>query len=135
VCVGVCVWGEGLKRALARPTPAADKGSRLRKYQPDFLKYGFSCTTKNSVDYPQCVICSEVLAHKSLKPVKLKEQDLKMQKTVVSDYTTVPAKALAASYEVAYLVAQSKKAHTIAESLIRPAAVAMTRAMHGEKNI
>ena len=60
------------RRALAGPTPAADKGSRLRKYQPDFLKYGFSCTTKNSIDYPQCVICSEVLAHESLKPVKLK---------------------------------------------------------------
>ncbi len=136
------------------PTPAADKGLRLRKYQPDFLKYGFSCTTKNNIDYPQCVICSEVLAHESLKPAKLKrhletkhssfidkpidffqrrEQELSRQKTVVSEYSTVPAKALAASYEVAYLVAQSKKAHTIAESLIRPAAVAMTRAMHGEK--
>ena len=62
VCVWVCVFGGGgifylffFKRALAGPTPAADKGSRLRKYQPDFLKYGFSCTTKNSVDYPQWV--------------------------------------------------------------------------------
>ncbi len=136
------------------PKPAVDKGLRLRKYQPDFLKYGFSYTTKNNIDYPQCVICSEVLVHESLKPAKLKrhletkhssfidkpidffqrrEQELSRQKTVVSEYSTVPAKALAASYEVAYLVAQSKKAHTIAESLIRPAAVAMTRAMHGEK--
>ena len=90
----------------------------------------------------------EVLAEESMKPVKLKrhletkhsslidepidffqrrEQELKRQKTVVSEYSTVPAKALAASYEVAYLVAQSEKAHTIAESLIHPAAV--TRAL------
>ena len=52
---------------------------------------------------------------------------------MVSEYATVPAKALAAIYEVTYLVAQSKKPHTIAESLICPAAIAMIRAMHGEK--
>lgn len=73
------------------------------------------------------------LIHKPLDFFQHREQELKTQKTVVSEYATVPAKALAASYEVAYLVAQSKKAHTITETLIRPAAVAMTRAMHGEK--
>uniref|UniRef100_A0A8C6S3X4 DUF4371 domain-containing protein n=1 Tax=Neogobius melanostomus TaxID=47308 RepID=A0A8C6S3X4_9GOBI len=118
----------------------------FRRYQTEFLKYGFVCTVK--IEY-QCVVCSEVLAHESLKPTKLKRhletkhstykdkpldffqrkaKELRCQKTVVTEYATVPAKALAASYEVA----QSKKAHTIAESLIRPA-VAMTRAMHGEK--
>ena len=38
-----------------------------------------------------------------------------------------------ASYEVAYLIPQRKEAHTIGEYLIKPAAVAMCRAMHGEK--
>lgn len=148
--------------AAAPPPPETRKAPghgniracKLRKYQPDFLKYGFTSMTKNNTEYPQCVICTEVLAHESMKPAKLKrhletkhstytdkpieffrrkEQELRCQKTVVSEYATVPAKALAASYEVAYLVAQSKKAHTIAESLVRPAAVAMTKAMHGVK--
>ena len=138
-----------------RKAPAADLASnKRRKYQTDFLQYGFTCLAKNEVEYPQCVLCSEVLAHESLKPVKLKrhlqtkhpsyidkpldffrrkEGELQSQKTTVREHSTIPVKALLASYEVAYLVAQSKKPHTIAESLIRPAAIAMTRAMHGEK--
>lgn len=51
----------------------------------------------------------------------------------MSEYATVTAKVLVASYEVAFLVAQSEKPHTIDESLVHPAAIAMTRAMHSEK--
>lgn len=39
---------------------AADiQDCKLCKYRPDFLKYGFACTTKTNINYPQC---SEVLA-------------------------------------------------------------------------
>ncbi|KAK5863610.1 hypothetical protein PBY51_000631 [Eleginops maclovinus] len=62
-----------------------------------------------------------------------KEAALHGQKTVVHSQATVPTKALAASYKVAHLVAKAQKPHTIAESLILPAAIAMTTAMHGEK--
>ncbi|XP_076054451.1 zinc finger BED domain-containing protein 5-like [Oratosquilla oratoria] len=62
-----------------------------------------------------------------------KEKDLQGQKQVITQRTTTPAKAQTASYAVAYLIAQRKEAHTIGEDLIKPAAVAMCRAMHGEK--
>ena len=128
--------------------------TRRRHYQKEFLKYGFTCQVKGNLDHPQCVICGDVLANESLKPVKLKrhletrhpeeatkqmtfflrkEAALQGQKTAVHEQATLPAKALAASYEVAHLVAKAQKPHTIAESLILPAAIAMTTAMHGEK--
>ncbi len=95
-----------------------------------------------------------MLANDSLKPVKLirhlqtkhpmlkdkpvdffrrKESALTGQKQTMTSQTTLPVKALTASYEVAHLVAKAKKPHTIAESLIRPAAMAICRTMFGDK--
>ena len=62
-----------------------------------------------------------------------KEAALHRQKTIVHGQANLPTKALAASYEVAHLVAKAQKPHTIGESLILPAAIAMTTAIHGEK--
>lgn len=45
--------------------------SKSRKYREEFIKYGFVCQVVNAVQHPQCVVCSEVLAHESLKPVKM----------------------------------------------------------------
>ncbi len=126
---------------------------KRRKYQKEFIQYGFTCHAKNQVEHPQCVLCGHILANESLKPVKMKrhletrhpdhaqkpiqffqrkETALLGQKSVIYGQATVPTKALAASYEVAHLVAKAQKPHTIAESLLLPAATAMTGAMHGE---
>ncbi len=128
--------------------------SKCRKYREEFIQYGFTCVIVNEVQHPQCVVCTEVLAHESLKPVKMlrhlktkhpslaakpvdffrrKERELQGQKKVLTKQTTIPAKAQQASYEVAYLIAQAKKPHTIGETLIKPAAIAISRAMHGDK--
>lgn len=45
--------------------------SKARKYREEYIKYGFTCIVINQVQHPQCVVCSEVLAHESLKPVKM----------------------------------------------------------------
>lgn len=55
------------------------------------------------------------------------------QKQVLTTQTTTTTKLQAASYEVSYLIAKSKKPHTIGETLILPAAKAMCQAMDNEK--
>lgn len=128
--------------------------SKARKYREEYIKYGFTCIVINQVQHPQCVVCSEVLAHESLKPVKMqrhlntkhpsltdkptdffrrKEKELQGQKKVIFKQTAIPTKAQKASYEVAYLIAKTKKPHTIGETLIKPAAIVMSRVMHGDK--
>ena len=56
------------------------------------------------------------------------------QQKVLTKQQTIPAKAQKASYEVAYLIAQVKKPHTIGKSLNKPAAVAINLAMHRDKS-
>ncbi|XP_060865035.1 zinc finger BED domain-containing protein 5-like [Metopolophium dirhodum] len=63
--------------------------------------------------------------------VRQREQ-LEKQSTSFIKQTSVPTKALLASYKVAFRVAQSKKPHTIAEELILPSAIDMVSTMIGE---
>ncbi len=129
--------GISTQRGLTAKTKGLE--SKPRKYDGQYIKYRFTCITINNEPRTQCVVCSEVLANDSLKPVKLirhlqtKHPMLKGQKQTMTSQTTLPVKALTASYEVAHLVAKAKKLHTIAESLIRPAAMAICRTMFGDK--
>jgi hypothetical protein len=43
------------------------KDTRKRKYQKEFIKYGFTSIVNNGEERPQCVICCEVLANESFK--------------------------------------------------------------------
>ena len=45
---------------------------KKRKYNEDFLRYGFSSLVTAGIEKPQCVICNEVLSAESMKPNKLK---------------------------------------------------------------
>uniref|UniRef100_A0A3Q1AGL5 HAT C-terminal dimerisation domain-containing protein n=1 Tax=Amphiprion ocellaris TaxID=80972 RepID=A0A3Q1AGL5_AMPOC len=119
--------------------------SKSRKYREEYIQYGFTCIIINEVQHPQCVVCTEVLANENLKPVKMLRhlktkhpflaRELQGQKKVISSQTTIPTKAQKASYEVACLIAQAKKPHTIGETLIKPAAVAICWTMHGDKQV
>lgn len=89
--------------------------SKCRKYRDEFIQYGFTCVIVNGVQHPQCVVCTEVLAHESLKPVKMlrdlktkhsslavkpvdffqrKERELQGQKKVLTKKTTIPAQRI-----------------------------------------
>jgi len=61
-----------------------------------------------------------------------KKRSLDSQKSCIVQATKVNEKALRASFLVAIRVAQEKKPHTIAETLIMPAAIDMCREMFEE---
>lgn len=113
-----------------------------RKYDCDYLKFGFTSIEVNREVRPQCVICAAVLSNEALKPTKL-ERHLKTAHPNISDrppeffagklenlkkmklgksgtgYES-SEKALLPSFEVSQLIAQAKKPHTIGETLVKP---------------
>lgn len=127
-------------------------GTKKRKYDDDYIKYGFIESSINS-GRPQCVICNKLLSNEALKPAKLKRHLAKQhpefehkpkdffirkkeactKQTAMFTSTLISNdKALKASYLVAQRVARAKKPHTIAENLILPAALDMCEVLLGK---
>ncbi|XP_068209161.1 zinc finger BED domain-containing protein 5-like [Palaemon carinicauda] len=114
-----------------------------RKYDPAYIKYGFIAIKHGEV-LPQCVVCMKSLSNAAMKPSLLKHhletnhvdkkdrdqsyfqrlgENVKRQRMdKTGQIYQKGAGIVKASYEVALLVAKNMKAHTIAESLIMPAA-------------
>ncbi|KAK5644150.1 hypothetical protein RI129_007995 [Pyrocoelia pectoralis] len=55
-----------------------------RKYDSDYIKFGFTSIEVNKEIRPQCVICAAVLSNEALKPAKL-ARHLKTNHGNVSD--------------------------------------------------
>lgn len=128
--------------------------AKIRKYNSEYLQLGFTFVGPEDEPRPQCVICLELLSNECMKPAKLRRHletkhqeyksksleffkiklgELKRSQNVIKSQThNVNENATLASYEVAQLVAKSGKAHTIAEELILPAAVAICKRMLGD---
>ena len=126
----------------------------VRKYDSDYIKYGFIKAGNDFEPKAQCVICAKILSNASLKPSKLKrhlytnhpksamkpkdyferkKDDVQAQQQVLTSFTTHSQSALKASFLVAGRVACCKKAFTIAEELILPSAIDMCREVIGGK--
>lgn len=126
-----------------------------RKYDDDYIKFGFTSIEINGETRPQCVICATVLANDALKPAKLvrhlksvhpnncdrsreffegKLMNLKRMKLGHSGTRyALSEKTLAASFEISKLIAKSKKAHTIGESLIKPCMLKAAEELLGQE--
>lgn len=137
------------------PTGAStSRTAKVRKYDDNYLSLGFTSTIVNGDERPQCVICLQVLASDSMKPNKLKRhldtkhkdvstkprdffvRKLNSFRSAQKSFTktaSLPSKALLASYQVSFRIAQCKKAHAIGETLVLPAAIDMVSTMIGEK--
>ena len=125
-----------------------------RKYNSEYIKYRF--VNIHREDLPQCMVCMKTHSNGAMKPSLLKRhldsnhpekkdkyesyfkqlgENVKKQRldqTGQNYFKT--AGILKASYEVSLLVAQNMKAHTIAESLVLPAAKILVPNLIGEKD-
>ncbi|GFS47675.1 SCAN domain-containing protein 3 [Nephila pilipes] len=99
------------------------EGSK-KKYDEDYIKYGFSWCGDETAPRPQCIICGDQLSNESMVPSKLKRhlysshpscankdkqyfkrclEQNKKRKKFMKSAVTVSEKALEASYHVAKL--------------------------------
>ena len=129
------------------------KGSK-RKFNEDYIKYGFIASGSEDVPLPYCLICKKSLSNESLVPNKLNRHlqnnhpnvkakpreyfenlatEINQQSKKMTNFLKVPEKALIASYKVAQLIAKRKKAHTEAEVLIAPALAIIVETMLGSE--
>ena len=131
--------------------------SKKQRWNDDYVQYGFTCVTeKDGTQRPQCILCSTMFSNANLKPSKLDEHfknrhggkdagndiaTLRVQRarfdragTLLTHGFSPTAKPLLhASYQVAYLVAKSKKPHTIAKELTKPCALEMAKTVLGQE--
>ncbi|KOC62786.1 SCAN domain-containing protein 3, partial [Habropoda laboriosa] len=127
-----------------------------RKYNEDYIRYGFSCCDKETPPKPECIICGEMLSNEAMVPSKLLrhlnsnhrsyakkdksfflrqlDQRRKQRQSLLSS-VTVSDKALEASYHVARLIARQKKPHTIGETLVKPACIEIVKSMLGPREV
>ncbi|KRZ92366.1 SCAN domain-containing protein 3 [Trichinella sp. T8] len=127
---------------------------KKRKYDAEYIKYGFVAIEKNGVEVPQCVVCLDTLSNNALRPTRLqrhlhnrhpelskkpveyfcaKRDSLsQMRLDKKGKYNQETAKAVKVSYEIAKLIAKNKKPHTIGENLVKPCIVNAVKILLGD---
>ncbi|XP_005376317.1 PREDICTED: protein ZBED8 [Chinchilla lanigera] len=126
--------------------------SKKRKWDDDYVRYWFTCTTEvDGTQCPQCVLCNSVFSNADLRPSKLSDHfnrqhggiaghDLNSHMPAPSDQSkTLKTLGVAshedallqASYQFAYLCAKEKNPHTIAEKLVKPCALEIAQIVLG----
>ncbi|CAG5038897.1 unnamed protein product [Parnassius apollo] len=126
--------------------------TKNRKYDESYISFGFV----DSNGSPLCMLCSKLLPNSSMAAAKLrrhletvhpeskdkdkeffvrkKEQLLESPKNMMHVTQTIYEKAKEASYLVSYRIAQAGEAHNIAENLIKPCVLDITKCMLDEKS-
>ncbi|XP_068215852.1 zinc finger BED domain-containing protein 5-like [Palaemon carinicauda] len=116
--------------------------AKKRKYNEDYIRFGFVSLRKGDTEVPQCVICYKTLSNDGMRPSRLerhlqtahpglvdkpkaffetKKHTLKQVKMDDSGvFRQQSSKVVEAYYEISMLIAKSKKSHNIGETLIKP---------------
>lgn len=139
----------------SEPGPSKDIScpQKTRKYNEEFLKFGFTSAIENNMAVPECVICGCKLKNSAMVPSKLQrhlqtnhpslatkdksyfQKSLSSKSKQVKGFEKhigISEKAQIASYEVAELIAMKLKPHNLAEEIILPACRKIVKTMIGE---
>ncbi|XP_051782582.1 zinc finger BED domain-containing protein 5-like, partial [Erpetoichthys calabaricus] len=149
----------GTEADFQAPSTSSHESKRrkvVRKYDPEYLKLGFTWNHDTIDPRPQCVICYEILANESMRPSKLtchietkhshftnkpvdffqrKLLDMKSSKNIVSHFININENAVYASYLISLRIARAGKPHTIGEDLVLPSIKDAVGVMFGEKEV
>ncbi|XP_042228307.1 zinc finger BED domain-containing protein 5-like [Homarus americanus] len=126
---------------------------KKRKYNDEYINYGFTSILADGIEKPQCVLCFKVLGNDSMRPSKLKhhlttihpqfaerypdffkrhERSLGNRLDESVAFQQQNLSVVEASYEVSIEIAKKKKAYTIDETLIKPCALKMVKRVLGK---
>ena len=131
--------------------------AKKRKYNEEYLQYGFTDAAVNGQVVPQCVICFEKLSNDALRPNRLKrhlqtkhslhqtkplaffqskkDSFKKMKIACAENFSQLSsAELVEASFEIAQMIAQAKQPHNIGETLIKPCILKASSLVLGESN-
>lgn len=134
------------------------KKDKIRKYNNEYIKFGFTYIGNENYPKPKCVVCGDVLSNGCMKPSLLlrhlemkhpnhknkehtffKRLEQNLNKSSVISYIKSCNKnlenAVEASYRISYRIAKCGKNHTIAENLILPCIKDAVGCMLGEDQI
>ena len=112
-----------------------------RKYDNNYLNYGFIFVDKGNELLPQCVICRKTFSNASMKPYQLKQHQVKvnsqlaeknwnyfelkayqvkkMRMDTTDQFQTTSKAILTAFYAVSLQVEKAEKPHNISETMIK----------------
>ena len=126
---------------------------KTRQYDSEYLAFGFTFTGDKNSPSPLCLICGETLSNSSMLPSKLKrhlvskhpnladkpteyfrrlKESTSKQAAAFVRKVNYSEKASQASFAIAEIIAKQMKPHTIAESLILPACIAVSKIFFGD---
>ena len=128
---------------------------KKRKYQDNYLDFGFTYLIEDDLQIPQCVVSMKTFSNNAMKPSFLKHylanahpnimsknrsffesklSSLKRQKlNQTGMFWRTNKAAVHASYAIALHVAKTKKSHNIGETLLKSCILESVKLVLGEK--
>ena len=126
-----------------------------RKYNSEYIQHGFIAIEHGGECLPQCVLCIRTLSNAAMKPSllnrhlvsnnaekqdkdrsnfeRLGENARRQRLDQMGQYHQNKVGIVKASYEVSLLIVQNMKAHTIADTLVLPAAKTLVKNLIGDE--